>query len=275
MKRILLILILALVGFASKAQVEAVFPYTTPTKDVIQKLASSNTLKGLAYRQEILKALNVGLRDTTYRPTTMEEVFSHLFSEDMELKAGTFINSGYNTKTHQMDESVGHYYNNFLWVFKIGTYTIPLLKADCANVLIVQPIRNELLEFIPTPKEEEQKKIQFEVPKPEIAVPAHFTFTQTPAAKVKNHKWVKWVIGTIAAGGIAYLATKLLNKSKKGSPGGADLTTEEGNPGGAPLTGHRPSLTPIVINTEQLVSLGNPYKDRQVHVGFSFSFGGR
>lgn len=269
MRKTLLFLTLALVGLVARAQ-EPVFDYTNPTLDQIFSLAKGNTDEGRAYKQYMIAAVNVGLKDTSFKVSSLDEIQSRLFLEEVTLEEGSFINSGYSRSQKVMKPSVGHYYHGFAWVYKIGTFSIILLKKNCANVLIVAPIRIKLPDPVKQPAKKEYTPPAYNPPSytpTSYKAPAYVNFTPTRTT-VKKNNTLLWVgLGAVAAGVITYFFLKGKNS---GGPGGAPPTLETGGPGGAPLTGHRPA--PVVINTGELVSLGNPYHNRQLQLGFSIGF---
>ncbi len=122
---------------------KAVFPYNYPDKSILKDLVMENSPKGKAYRDYLLYAVNLGLVDTTLTIThaNIDILFNNLFSEEFTLPESGYMNSGYDSTLYKIVPSVGHAWKGFVWMLKIGSYTIPLIKTDCGNVLIAKAIR--------------------------------------------------------------------------------------------------------------------------------------
>jgi hypothetical protein len=237
----------------TKGNVEAVFPYNFPSKEAIFNLASSNTPKGIAYAKQMLKAVNNGLRhaDTSYRISSIDEISSNLFYEDVTLPEGDYINSGFNTTTLQMKESVGHKWSGFAWVYKIGSISIILFKGDCGNVVIVavikaktQPVNPTAIGYVPPPRDVTGY----------VSAPRQYTPPVKPLPTLKNKFPWGWVVaGAVVGGGVAYELLK--KKPIAGGPGGAPSTTggDTGGPGGAPSTTNVSPMNPFVLNRTMTV----------------------
>ncbi len=144
MKRVVIFLLLALGWLDVSGQTGPVCPYNHPSKETLHALALEETSKGSSYRTYIVQVINVGLKDTTLRVSDsyINFIFQHLHLEEVELKEGYYLNSGWNPSLGKMIPSVGHGLGwGFQWVFRIGTYSIVLIKEDCGNILVVPVIR--------------------------------------------------------------------------------------------------------------------------------------
>ena len=144
MKKVGFFLILILSWSKLNGQTEPVFPYNHPDKQTLHSLALEGTEKGYNDRTKIVQVINLGLKDTTFcvSDSYIDFIFQHLNLEEVELKEGCYMNSGWNPSLNKMVSSVGHELGwGFQWVFRIGTYSIILIKEDCGNVLTVPVIR--------------------------------------------------------------------------------------------------------------------------------------
>jgi len=72
--------------------------------------------------------------------SNIEWIFNHLYLEEVYLKEGD-KNSGYNPALQKMVPSLVNKWTGFAWVFRFGTFVIPLIKGDCANILTVPATR--------------------------------------------------------------------------------------------------------------------------------------
>jgi len=154
MRKFLCILILTLSWLVSNGQTGPVFQYTHPSKQTLLELALSKTIEGYVYRNYLVEKINLGLVDTTVRVSRANiiSIFEHMFLEEVYLKEGSYMNSGYNPLKTKMDPSVGHEWTGFAWVFRMGTYVIIIIKEDCGNILTVPVIRKVI--FVPQPRPE-------------------------------------------------------------------------------------------------------------------------
>ena len=154
MKKFVFVLILTMNWLISNGQTGPVFQYTHPSKQTLLGLALSETIEGSVYRNYLVDKINLGLRDTTLRVSNsnISSIFDHLFLEEVYLEEGSYDNSGYDPSKKRMNPSLGHKWTGFAWVFRIGTYTIILIKEDCGNILTVQVIRKVI--FVPQPRPE-------------------------------------------------------------------------------------------------------------------------
>lgn len=140
MKKLIIFAFATLLGSECFSQVKAVFPeYNSPSKEELRDLAFSPTAKGYAFRTSLIENINIGLKDTTFKvaATRIDEIFAHLFLEEVYLEEGGYKNSGYDVITHKMVQSIGHKWTGFAWVFRIGTFVIIVMKGDCGNILTV------------------------------------------------------------------------------------------------------------------------------------------
>ena len=238
-----------MIWFGVNGQTGPVFPYNNPSKQTIFKLASSQTLEGEAYSSYMTKAVNLGLRDTDYKVSSVGEIFSHLHFEDITLVAGSYINSGYNKQKHEMVQSVGNAWSGFAWVYRMGTYAIILLKGDCGNVLEVEVVRSKVTPptnaYVPPPRD-----VTGYVP-----APRQYTPPIKPAPTLKNKfPWAWVVVAAIVGGGTAYELSKK-KAAPVGKPGGAPSTTggDTGGPGGAPSTTNVSPMNSFVLNRTMTV----------------------
>lgn len=161
-------LLVALSAIKVTGQVGPVFPYTSPSKEALKSLAKKESAKGETYRNYLVKIINIGLRDTTLRVDAryVDFIFEHIYLEEVNLEDGAFKNSGYDPTANQMHPSLGHKIGwGFQWVFRVGTFTIVIIKRDCGNILEVPVIRRKIVEipppniterFIPAEKDQNQ-----------------------------------------------------------------------------------------------------------------------
>lgn len=136
----------------SDGQTGPVFPYDNPSKQKLYNLATSDTPKGNAFIDYMVNVINIGLRDTTFRVSRSDtdDIFANLFLEEFYLFEGEYSNSGYNPKKERMFPGVGHAWNGFGWVYRKGTFSLRLIKGDCANILKTQVLRKQI-SFSPSP----------------------------------------------------------------------------------------------------------------------------
>lgn len=259
---LVVILLLALSAIAN-GQVGPVFPYTSPSKEALMSLAKQESAKGETYRNYLVKSINIGLRDTTHKVETQEidYIFDHIFLEEVNLQDGMFKNSGYDPSTNKMHPSSGHKIGwGFQWVFRVGTFTIVIIKRDCGNILEVPVIRRKVElppeipdRFIKTETEkDESNSASSEFIKTESTVTVNKSVTEIggrkPFFKRKGIRVGGIVIGLI---GVEELVRNLLipalsSHKTAGVPGGAPPTPPPpivppvvpppGGPGGAPTT---------------------------------------
>ena len=144
MKNLIIFAFALLLGLECFSQVEAIFPKRdSPSKEKLKELAFTADAKGYAFRNSFIENTNVGLKDTTYKAsvTRLDEFFDHLYLEEVYLQESGYKNSGWNPVTQKMVPSIGHKWTGFVWVFRIGTFAIPIIKGDCGNILSVPVIR--------------------------------------------------------------------------------------------------------------------------------------
>jgi hypothetical protein len=240
MKKLAIMLILTLGWLKSYCQVEAVFPYNHPSKDMLYNLAQSQTAKGNAYAQYLITRINIGLRDTSYKVSSVDEIFPHLFLEDITpLTAHTYINSGYDPKKKAMVSSLGNAFSGFAWVFRIGSFIIIVIKDDCGNILTVSPIRITPPAHSTPLTQPYEQQVQPRLPS---YVEVITTTTKDSVVIKKGISTLGWI--GIGAGGAAivvgaiYLLTHKDKPKDTGGPGGTPAnpgtTTPSGGPGGTP-----------------------------------------
>lgn len=211
MKKAVAVLVLIFVVLISNGQTGPVFQYTNPDKETIHSLAVSETPKGYAFRTYLIDVINVELKDTTFKVSlaNIDYIFNNLYFEEFYLKEGEYSNSGYNPSLQKMVSGKGHEWTGFGWVFRVGTFSIRLLKGDCANILKTPVIR-----ITQTPIAKEEKVFYppidlgvktFEPPK-ETPV-WKYEPTEVQKKKFFHRKGVKigcFVIGAGGLGGIVY-----------------------------------------------------------------------
>lgn len=141
MRKIFGILVFSLVALIissqnTSAQTGPVYKYTHPSLETLKDLCFQTTPKGVAYRNYLINAVNVGLRDTlTITEDNLSWVFDHLHDEEVYLEEGVYMNSGWNPSSNKMVPSVGHKWTGFAWVLRVGSYVLILTKKDCGNIL--------------------------------------------------------------------------------------------------------------------------------------------
>jgi hypothetical protein len=242
MRKVVVFLFLILSWSIINGQTGPVFQYTHPSKQILEELVKEETVKGYAYRTYLVGKINLGLIDTTFKVSAsyVDFIFNHLYFEEVYLEEGNYMNSGYNPSTKKMTPSMGHKWTGFAWVFRIGTYSITVIKEDCGNILSGIVSRK----YIPKPLAIiEQDDWSFMAPKKVYEQPPiNLGFYKPPVAE-KKHKWVKWVVGGVilSAATTAYLMSRS-HHYDGGGPGGAPPTPLHerptpiipGGPGGAP-----------------------------------------
>lgn len=124
------------------AQTLPVFNYTYPKLSEIKKLASEYSEKGHAFYVYLEETINMKLADTTFRVSDAQQLgvdsmfkYLSLSTEEIHFKDGSWLNSGYDPSKGEMVPSIGHDWIGFCWMFKIGSYSFPILKADCSNTI--------------------------------------------------------------------------------------------------------------------------------------------
>jgi hypothetical protein len=124
-----------------KAQTVPVFNYTHPSLEEIKKLAGSYDEKGHAFYLYLQETINMKLADTTWKVSDsqqlgLDSIFKYISQpEEIPFKDGSWLNSGYNIYEKKMDPSIGKNWIGFCWMFKIGSYSFPIMKEDCANII--------------------------------------------------------------------------------------------------------------------------------------------
>ena len=218
------ILLVALSVIKANGQVGPVFPYTSPSKEALKSLAKQESAKGETYRNYLVKIINIGLRDTTLRVDAryVDFIFEHIYLEEVNLEDGMFKNSGYDPSTDKMHPSMGHKIGwGFQWVFRVGTFTIVIIKRDCGNILEVPVIRTKVEtppqeHFVPAERDLNQyahtdfiKQERFIDPNPDLFV--------TKTIRTKTWFGRKWplVVGTTVVVGVT---SYLLSRQGKSTP---------------------------------------------------------
>jgi len=116
-----------------------------------------------------------------------------------------------------MVSSTGHKWSGFGWVFRVGTFVLPLLKGDCANILTVPVIRLFPKKTIDTKKPETPEVtnwtfVPLVVKEDAIAQIVPLKLPITPSKK-KFKVWIP-ILGALVLGTAAAL---LLKKGKLAS----------------------------------------------------------
>jgi len=227
-KLVLLITFIVWMLLPLAAGVKAVFPYNYPSKKTLMNLVMENSAKGKAYGDYLLYAVNLGLADTTLTISreNISTLFNNLFSEEFILEEGKYMNSGYDSIFQKMVPSIGHKRQGFVWTFRIGTYTIRLIKADCGNILITKVIRTKVSipstisttvtspvpERVYTPQKQERSVVVYDEPEQVRVERIVIKKAPSPKREVKIGKIVI-PIGVMLVAGISILATQnRLNK---------------------------------------------------------------
>ena len=238
MKRIVVILVLTINWLISNGQTGPVFQYTHPSKQTLKELAKEETVKGYVYRTYLINRINLGLKDTTFKVSEsyIDFIFNHLYLEEVYLSEGNYMNSGYDPSLRKMNQSIGHKWQGFAWVFRIGTYSIILIKEDCGNILTVSPIRK----FVPSLNTEVQKPIierplsnknDWVFQEPKKLYEPKVNLYLPPASKEKKKIKIGWVVIPV---GVAILGTAAYFFFKDyGGPAGAP-GHDSGGPAGSP-----------------------------------------
>ncbi|MFA6523920.1 MAG: hypothetical protein WC264_01320 [Candidatus Paceibacterota bacterium] len=157
MKNLIIFALLFGIELSSFGQVQAIFPkYNSPSKEELKELAFQETAKGFAFRNSLIENINAGLKDTIFKVsnTRINEIFNHLYLEEVYLEEGGYMNSGWDPKTKKIVQSIGHKNptgSEFAWVFRIGTFSIIIIRSKCGNILAVPVTR---VEKIKIPKQE-------------------------------------------------------------------------------------------------------------------------
>jgi len=240
-----MILLLTTAWLASNGQTGPVFQYTNPTKEVLRSLALEESAKGYAYRNYLVRVVDGALDTLDVSVENVSWIFDHLFLEEVYFEEEDYQNSGYDPTKNEMVPSIGHQKTMFVWVLRVGSYTIRLIKGDCGNILVAKvirkippslPIQEEDLSLIF--KEEDplkEKESSFSLPK-DLATASREVETENPVEIPKIKKVVNWkpiivvsgiTIGTATIGTLAYY---LINNAKKPTP----ITPDTGGPAGVP-----------------------------------------
>lgn len=255
MKKVFLLL-LALGWLNVIGQTGPVFPYNHPLKQDLKSLALENSPKGYAFRNYMIEVINLNLKDTTLRFSEVDVsfIFENLFFEEVYLNDGGYYNSGYNSSSKKMVASLGHKWTGFVWVFRFGTFSFPLIKEDCGNILKAEVFRREVIKEVyfkketPHSNETTEKRSVVEVVINNNQQPAQFQKVYIPPKKEIRI----WEIVIPTAALVAVVAVILFkktnvttivdNRDTGGRPGGSPTTppvippVDEGNPGGSPIT---------------------------------------
>ncbi len=235
------------------AKVEPVFEYTKPTKEQLLALATDSSAKGKAFKDYLVLSANTALVDTAFFLTNDEKgiqfLFENLFQEEITLEEGKYTNSGYDSESGKMVPSIGHKIEGrFQWVFRIGTYTIPIIKRDCGNILQCKPTRRitspgPILNYPETQKGdtviiinysyyyfEGEKTISPPVPESPL------NFEKKRFWDTKFWKIARWPLGI----GIVGVSGYFLLRDNGGNDGGpAPTPGHDGGGGPAPTPGHQ------------------------------------
>jgi hypothetical protein len=154
MKKSVMILVLAMIWLISNGQTGPVFQYTNPSKEELKSLALEESARGYAYRSYLADVVGKALSDTLdISSENIDWIFNHLFLEEVYFEEEEYKNSGYDPKTQKMDPSRGHEKTMFVWVLRVGSYAIPLIKGDCGNILVAKVIRIKRKQSSPKQKD--------------------------------------------------------------------------------------------------------------------------
>jgi hypothetical protein len=234
MKKSVMILVLATIWLISNGQTGPVFQYTNPSKEELKSLALEESARGYAYRSYLADVVGKALSDTLdISSENIDWIFNHLFLEEVYFEEEEYKNSGYDPKTQKMDPSRGHEKTMFVWVLRVGSYAIPLIKGDCGNILIAKVIRIKKqsspqrrdidISLSPSKQDDlfKEKEIPFSPPKDLGSASREFKSSE-PSNLVevpRNKKVVNWLkvatFGGIGVGvvGTAALLYAILNKN--------------------------------------------------------------
>lgn len=155
MKNLIILALLLWIELNCFSQTKAVFPYDNPSKDILRELAFTPNAKGFAFRTSLIESINTGLADTTFKvsATRLDEIFNHLYLEEVYLEESGYKNSGWNSVSKKMVPSIGHKWSGFAWVFRIGSFAIIVIKGDCGNILAVPVTKIQNNTQYQTPKQ--------------------------------------------------------------------------------------------------------------------------
>lgn len=239
MKKFLIILILATVWLGSNGQTGPVFPYNHPSKEVLHALASGTSIKAYRDREAIVEAAQRVLKDTALylSEASIDFIFDHLFLEEVYLTERSYLNSGFNLGKNTMDPSIGHKWTGFAWVLRVGSYSSPLIKEDCGNVLqapvvrtaryvvdnasqnqnqpsdVVQKQTNQVTEFVEPETIEELMTTE---------IPDDYEEPFTPTDKKNTKKVLKKVLilvgSALFTSAVAVITTKAVKRNNNKTP---------------------------------------------------------
>lgn len=244
MKKIFLFLSLSIVLMSLSGQTGPVFQYNHPLKQTIKTLSLENSSKGHAFRTYLLEVVNSNLKDTTllFSKEDIPFIFESLYFEEVYLQQGGYMNSGYNPSMKKMVPSLGHKWIGFAWVFRIGTFSFPLIKEDCGNILKTEVFRKKIQEVSYSNKKTVRDTIYLQ---PKVIIRNVFSEENKVQEKVpeiilekkEKTKFWKFVAPILGATALATVYM-LLNNNRDGNSyrGSTTRTPDGGNPGGAPIT---------------------------------------
>ncbi len=166
-KFLLLLVLICQVVTPLTAGVKAVFPYDYPYRKALYSLSMKDTPKGRAYLEYLLYASNLAFMDTAFSFTkgNLQILFDNLYSEELFLQDQGYMNSGYDDVAFKMVPSVGHSWKGFVWVLRLGSYIVPLIKTDCGNILVVKAERLKPTQVIPRLVETQTPPVVYKQPK--------------------------------------------------------------------------------------------------------------
>lgn len=144
MKKIVIMLVMLITVSKLSAQLTPILPYNNNSGHSlveIRALAFGTSAKSIAFKDTLVGELKSLLKDTLEfseenLPWALQD--SLMFCEERVLKAGTYKNSGWNSKTGKIEFFSGQDFEGFVWVFRIGSYEKIICKCNCANLLIVK-----------------------------------------------------------------------------------------------------------------------------------------
>ncbi len=244
MKKIFVILIAILSGLQSSGQRGPIMPYGSYSKAQVKALAQGDSEKSKEFRSKLVAWVAGCLKDTlTINGSSIDFIFDHTESEEINLKADQYQNSGL-TPTNKIQFFLGGNYEGYAGVMRIGSYKIILYKENCVNLLRVPNFKikqkNPVVVIPPQPaKTIEAKKDDWHFEPIKEFAPVYnslpIDLRIPPVVKKKRGPWL-WILGAVAVPTIGYFL--FYKKGDKGGPGGAPITPgPPRGPGGAPLTG--------------------------------------
>jgi len=139
----LMFIALSFGAFAQKG--EAIFPHP-PSKEEMYQLAMSATDKGYQYREFIISAVKAHISEIDGYPVdgkSVDQIFAHIYNEDVVLLAGDYENSFWYPAQYKMKTFKGiSFYKDKAWVFRYKGLSFVLIKGDCGNTVFCRLMSN-------------------------------------------------------------------------------------------------------------------------------------